>query len=112
MRSMQQRLLDFYQMFSLLECHVYHHMRGTNYPFLVWSEQGEEPAESFHTDGHKADQVITGVVDYYTKQEFDHIVDEIQMILDDAGLVAWELDAVQYEDETGLIHYTWTWRLS
>ena len=111
MKSIQQRLYDFYQMFSSLQCGVYHNVRASNYPFLVWSERGEDSYESLHTDNHKTRQAVIGVVDYYTRTEFDKTVDEIQAILDDADDVAWELEAVQYEDETGLMHYTWDWRL-
>ena len=112
MRSIQNRLAEFYQMFTSLPCGVFHNVRSDSYPFLVWSERGEDGYESLHTDGHKTEQVITGLVDYYTRTEFDSIVDDIQTILDDADRVAWELDDVQYEDETGLSHYTWSWRLS
>lgn len=112
MKSMQQKLFNFYKMFSSLQCGVYHNVRASGYPFLVWSERAEESYESLHTDNHKTRQVIAGVVDYYTRTEFDKTVDEIQEILDNAEEVAWELEAVQYEDETGLMHYTWEWRLS
>lgn len=112
MRSMQNRLAEFYQMFTSLPCGVFHNVRSVNYPFMVWSETGEDGYASLHTGNHKTEQVITGTVDYYTRTEFDSIVDAIQTILDDADRVAWELDAVQYEDETGLLHYTWSWRLS
>lgn len=112
MRSVQDRLSNFYGMFSGLPCDVRHYVRQSKYPYVVWTEQGEDGYGSLHTDSHKTEQIITGAVDYFTKQEFDSTVDAIQSILDNAERVAWELEAVQYEDETNLIHYTWAWRLS
>lgn len=110
MRSVQERLFDFYHMFSSLPCDVRHYVRQSKYPYVVWTEQGEDT--SFHADDRKAEQLIYGAVDYFTKKEFDSTVDAIQKILEDAVNVAWYLEAVQYEDETNLIHYTWAWRLS
>ncbi len=112
MRSVQVRLHNFYQMFSALPCDVRHYVRQSKYPYMVWTEREEDSYHSLDANNRKAEQMINGTVDYFTKREFDSTVDTIQDILDAAESVAWYLDAVQYEDETGLIHYTWTWRLS
>lgn len=111
MRSIQKRLKEFYRKFNDLPCDVLHYKRQSKYPYVVWTEQGEDGYESFHGDGHKGEQVIIGAVNFFTRTEFDPTVDAIQTILDDSEDVAWTLDAVQYEDETNLIHYTWAWRL-
>lgn len=109
MVSMQSKLQSFYGLFAELDCDVTHFVRNVRPPYMVWAEQGED--ESFHSDNHKTEQVVTGTIDYFTLTEFDEIVDDIQEILDDATL-AWSLEAVQYEDETNLIHYTWRWEVS
>lgn len=77
-------------------------------PYIVWAELGE--SESFHGDNRKKEQAIYGAVDYFTLTEFDSTIDEIQAALD--GVSAWNLDTVQYEDETKLIHYTWNFEVS
>lgn len=86
---------------------VYHYERpqGLN-RFIVWQEDGE--TESLMTNNHKTHQQISGSVDLYTNIEYDRYIDDIQAALDDSSRIAWELNSVQYEDETGLIHYEWT----
>jgi len=91
-------------------CPVYHYWRPRlTAPYVVWAEDGE--AGSFHADDHKKEQVIAGFIDFYTRKEFDTIADSIQTVL--YGLqgepFTWRLESVQYEDETNLIHYQWTW---
>ena len=98
-----------------LVCDVWHYWRPQMAaPFVVWAEDGEQiPAAN--ADDRKAEQAITGYVDYYTKSEFDTTADLIQNAL--FGLQAevpfvWRLDSVQYEDDTNLIHFQWTWTVS
>lgn len=91
-------------------CEVYHYWRPRqNAPYCLWGEDGEDGA--LETSNHKAEQAIAGWVDYYTKTEFDSNVDRIQAALNAVEFpFYWRYDAVQYEDETGLIHHSWTWR--
>ena len=49
-------------------------------------------------------------MDYYTPQEYDPAVDNIQAALNSLR-IPWRLNSVQYEDETNLIHYEWTWEV-
>ena len=76
-------------------------------PFCVWAEDGEN---GFNAGNRKAEQAITGTVDYYTPQEYDPAVDNIQAALNSLR-IPWQLNSVQYEDETNLIHYEWTWEV-
>lgn len=93
-----------------LPVNVYHYYRPKmNPPFIVWAEDSESSALS--GDNHKAEQAVSGWIDFYTKQEYDPTIDVIQDILN--GLpIGWRLDAVQYEDDTELIHYTWRFEVS
>lgn len=88
---------------------VYHYQRPKRENltrYIIWAEEGE--TNSLMVGNHKAEQQISGTVDLYTATEFDTWADDIQEALDALDHVAWELDSVQYEDETGLIHYAWT----
>lgn len=94
---------------------VYHYWRP-NLPsgsFCVWAEDGETiPLDA---DNQKAEQAIGGYVDYYTKTEYDPMLDTVQDVL--RGLAAdmpfgWRLDSVQYEEDTNYIHYQWTWSVA
>ena len=96
---------------GVLTCQVYHYWRpNMTAPFVVWAEDGEDI--SLNADDRKQEQAITGYVDYYTKLEFDERVDAIQAIfyeLQGEIPFGWRLDSVQYEEDTNLIHFQWTW---
>ena len=106
MRSIQTVLRTLYEPFLTLPCSVSHYRRTAKPPFAVWYETGED--SSFHPDNHKAEQQLTGIIDFYTKLEFDPIVDTIQDILNSQE-VGWNLASVLWEEETSLIHYQWRW---
>jgi len=107
MLSLQNKLFQIGAGLAALTDDCYHYWRPVKkVPCIMWAETGEE--NSFHADNHKQEQNISGVCDYYTKKEFDPMIDEIQNTLDSMGLT-WALDSVDYEDETNLIHYSWSW---
>lgn len=83
-----------------------HYYRTNKFPAIVWAESGEE--DSFNSDNNKSEQRIIGTVDLFTKTEFDSLIDDVQSTLSSLGLT-WALESVQYEDETKVIHYEWTW---
>lgn len=74
--------------------------------YIVWAEDGE--GISGHADNKKTTQVIMGTIDYFTKTEFDPNVDLIQEKLNNSDL-AWKLNSIQHEKDTGYIHYEWVW---
>lgn len=73
---------------------------------IVWAEDGQ--AGSLWADGRMQQQALTGTIDYFTKREDDKRVDVIQEALNAAG-IPWRLNSIQFEDDTGLIHYEWVW---
>lgn len=90
---------------------VYHYWRPRlQAPYLIWAEESE--GDSLYTGNHKSEQVITGTIDYYTKTEYDPMVDTIQEKLNEIENLGWTLSSVDYEDETMLIHYSWDWEIS
>ena len=93
---------------------VYHYWRpNMQAPFCVWGEDRED--SSLDADDQKQEQAISGYVDYYTKTEYDPMLDTVQDVLRGiAGDMAfcWRLDSVQYEEETNLIHYQWLWSVA
>lgn len=90
---------------------VYHYWRPRlEVPFCVWAEEGE--GDSLHTGNHKTEQVITGTIDYFTKTEYDEMVDAIQDAINEVEVLGWNLSSVDYEEETNLIHYSWDWEIS
>lgn len=106
MKSLQTILNSLYTPFLELDCTVSHYKRTAKPPFVVWAEDGEDT--SFNSNNRKTEQQLTGIVDLFTLTEFDELADDIQEILNGEG-VGWNLESVQYEDETNLIHFQWRW---
>ncbi len=77
--------------------------------YIVWAEDGE--GDSLHADGKKVEKVLTGTIDYFTKNENDPIVQIIEATLDSADDFVWSLNSVQHEQDTGYIHYEWAWEM-
>lgn len=104
---LQDKLMQIGLAFAAVTDRCYHYYRTTKTPpFIVWAESGEDT--SFNADNHKTEQRIVGTVDLFTKTEYDPLADDVQATLNDLGLT-WYLSSVQYEEETNLIHYEWTW---
>ena len=111
MKSLTSQLQRVATAFNDINCDVTHYapVENAETPYIVWAEQGE--GESFNADNAKSEQSIEGVVDFYTQTEFDPILDDIQDTLNSLEGCSWKLDTCQYENETGIIHYTWNWEL-
>lgn len=77
--------------------------------YIVWAEDSE--SSSLNADNKKEIQAIQGTIDYFTKKDNDTVVNEIQEALK-AEKVSFHLNSVQYEEETGYIHYEWVWEVS
>ena len=88
---------------------VYHYVAATNStpPYIVWAEDGDNDllAGNVH-----AERCYTGTVDLYTKVDKDPLFSAIPEALEGIG-AAWYLNSVQYEEDTGLIHYEWVWEV-
>lgn len=89
-------------------CPVYHYYRAVkDVPVIVWQEDGE--GQSFHGNNLKEEQVVEGTIDFFTKTEFDPIIDAIQEAIN--PVCAFTINSIQYEETTNLIHYEWIWRV-
>ena len=96
---------------SIPNLKVYHYWHPRlEAPFCIWAEDGE--GDSLHSNNIKSEQVISGTIDYFTKIEYDTNVDLIQETLNNAECLAWQLNSVQYEEETNLIHYEWSFEVA
>lgn len=85
---------------------VYHYWRPQmQAPFIVWAEAGE--ANDFHADNGKAEILLSVTIDVYTQTEFDELLDNVFEYLD-GQKIPFTLDLVDFEEDTGLIHYSFT----
>lgn len=82
----------------------YHYMppENTGPAYAVWAEIS---GSNLAADNKAAEGAFVIAVDYFTKTEFDTTIDSIQTFLNGYG--SWILESVQFEEDTGYIHYEW-----
>ena len=106
--TLKQKIEPIGKAYSKIIENCYHYWRPKlSAPFLVWAEDGDNAAWA---DDQIIEQAITGTTDYFTQEEFDPAIDAIQNANISLG-IAWRLNSVQYEEDTSLIHYEWTWEV-
>lgn len=79
---------------------------GQTAPYAVWGEDGT--ASEKWSDNKLNSRVLTGTVDYFTRDTEDPALPRIEAAMETAGIV-YHLESVQFEDSTGICHYEWTW---
>ena len=84
---------------------VSHAARVKSERYFVWQEDGSNDLAGDNGHGERA---VTGTTDLYTKQELDPGADALGESFDAHG-IAWALNSVQYEADTGFYHYEWVW---
>lgn len=78
-------------------------------PAAEYGVYAEDGAQDFLADGLHGEAGITGTIDYFTRDDSGAVQTTIQNALE--GVCAWQLLSIQYEDDTGLIHYEWEFGL-
>lgn len=71
----------------------------------VYAEEGSADLEANNAHIEKG---TTGYIDYFTRDDSGTPKKTIEAALHGLG-IAWRLNSVQYENDTGYIHYEWTW---
>lgn len=87
---------------------VSHGGRMKSSRYFVWQEDG---ANDFHANDRHCEKAVTGTTDLFTKLEFDPWKEAFETQLDESPDIAWGLNSVQYEEDTGFWHYEWTWEV-
>lgn len=86
---------------------VYHYRRPAGLKrYVIWQEDAED--SSLFANDKREELCLTGTVDLFTQNEFDSLIDNLQEAFDSSSRVSTRIESVTYEDETGLIHYAWT----
>lgn len=86
------------------------HLKAWSKPdqYIVWAEDGQ--ADGVYADDHMQIQVTEGTIDLFTKTEYDTVANRIQQAMNAADMT-WRKNSMQYEEETGYIHYEWIWQV-
>lgn len=56
-----------------------------------------------------AEKIPEGTIDWFTRSPASTVPGEVESLLDRMG-ASWYLNSVQYESDTGLLHYEWVWQ--
>lgn len=102
--SWQQRIIDAH---TAVTNAVSHGQRMQSDRYFVWQEDG---ANDLGANNVHAERAVTGTTDLFTKQEFDPWGEALEESFDAAG-VAWYVNSIQYEEDTGFWHYEWVWEV-
>lgn len=81
---------------------------GTVGDYLVWAE--DSAGHTLHANNRLAHQSIEGTIDLYTQEEFSPLRLRVQRALS-LMEIAYRLSSVQYEEDTGYIHYEWVFEV-
>lgn len=91
---------------------------GLRFAHFGWSKApsgdygvyAEDGANDLIANGKHCESVLQGTVDYFTRDDSGTPKTTIEAALDGAG-IAWYLNGVQLEEDTGYIHYEWVFEV-
>ena len=66
----------------------------------------EDSGEDFIANDVHLERGTAGTVDFFTRDATSAPREAVEAVLNDAG-VCWQLNSIQFEDDTGFIHYEW-----
>lgn len=105
MMNLNSKLKKIRDILTPLNVNCYHYIAvDKKEDYIVWEEEGEDT--SLELDNYKIEQSITGKIDFFTKTEYNSIVDDIQNALR-INSISFRLNSVQFEEQTSFIHYEW-----
>ena len=82
------------------------HFAWSHAPSGDYGTWSEETGNEFTSNGAVSEQVMSGWLDYFTRDDTGAVQTAIQSAMSQAGVV-WHLDNVMYENDSGFLHYTW-----
>lgn len=74
-------------------------------PYIVYGVDGDN---NLFGGDQRAEKCDSGYVDLFTKDSMDGLIQAVPDALEQSG-AAFYLNSVQYEEETGLLHFEWRW---
>jgi hypothetical protein len=104
------KLVEVKELFLLVLPEATFHHEAWSKPdkYIVWAEDGA--GDTVFADDKLEERAIEGTADYFTKTEYDPVVKQIEATMDNSEM-SWRISSIQYEEETGYIHYEWIWQV-
>lgn len=81
------------------------HFGWSKAPAGDYGVYAEDGANDLNADDVHAEKVTQGTVDYFTRDDSGAPQETIERRVE--GVCAWYLNSVQFEEDTGYIHYEW-----
>lgn len=102
-------LNDLKEALLTVSTNLYHYTAPKNgaVPYLVWAE---DTRSDFIADNKHVEAGIEGTIDFFTRTENDPLKEAVEAVLNDLP-IGWYLNSIQYEEDTGLIHFEWVFNL-
>lgn len=88
------------------------HFGWSKAPAGDWGVYAEDGAHDLEADDLHAERAFEGTVDYFTRDDTGAPQVVIEAALATVPGLAWYLNSVQYEQDTGFIHLEWVFQLA
>ncbi len=99
------KLKEFRNLLLAVHPHVFHFVSAKESEYIVWHEVG---TLRLMGDGEQAETGTRIAVDYFTNEEYSPIPARLEQVLADHEEICLADSAVDFEKDTGLIHYAYT----
>ena len=91
---------------------------GLQFAHFGWSKApagdygvyAEDGANDLYADDIHAEKAVQGTIDYFTRDDSGAPQTTIENALNN-GQIAWYLNSLQFEEDTGFIHYEWVFEV-
>ncbi len=84
------------------------HFGWSKAPTGDYGVYAEDGANDLIAWNKHVEKILQGTVDYFTRDDSGYPKVVIELALDSVP-VAWYLNSIQFEEDTGYIHYEWVW---
>lgn len=97
-------ILTELQKLGSFAAYAWSHAPADNYGVIAVDGQN-----ALRAGDQTAEKVPEGTIDWFTRSPASTMPGQVESLLDRLG-ASWYLNSVQYESDTGLLHYEWVWQ--
>lgn len=91
---------------------LFKHFGWSSAPVGDYGVFSEDGSEFFVSDDRNTESTLTGTIDYFTRDDSGapkSAIESALRSLQNTNAFAWNVNTIQYEQDTGYIHYEWAW---
>ena len=87
------------------------HFGFVNPPQDAYIVYAEDYTDSLRAGGHQIESIMHGTIDLFTRDDTRVQMNKVESELNKLDGFAFHLESIQFEDETGFIHFEWYWSM-